>query len=291
MNWKNLPPLSALRAFAAYAQTGSVEKAGAALNVSHAAISQQLRALESHLGVALLDRTGRSLSLTAEGESLARVVVENFAHVIQTVEALTGADAGRPLHIACTPGFAAHWLMPRLATFRARHPEMEFMINPSPALTDPSPGGVDVALRYGWGGWKGLEDELLMPAPLVVVGAPALFPDGPPTDPRALLSVPWLQEFGTSEATRSLELQGVRDARPANVTHLPGNLLIDALRNGQGVAVTTRIPVEEDIAAGRLLVIFEEEQGAGYHIVTRPGVQRPMLRDFLRWLRREAATN
>lgn len=59
MNWHQLPSLSALRAFEAYASFGSLQKAGDALSVSHAAISQQIRNLESHLNVALLDRTGR----------------------------------------------------------------------------------------------------------------------------------------------------------------------------------------------------------------------------------------
>ena len=71
MDWRDLPPLSALRAFAAFAETGKVVAAGNALGVSHAAISQQLRGLEDHLGLSLLDRSGRSLRLTPEGQVLA----------------------------------------------------------------------------------------------------------------------------------------------------------------------------------------------------------------------------
>ena len=64
MDWKQLPPMAALRAFSAFAQSGNVQAAGDALGVSHAAISQQLRVLEKHLDVALLDRSGRSMRLT-----------------------------------------------------------------------------------------------------------------------------------------------------------------------------------------------------------------------------------
>ena len=74
MDWRDLPPLAALRAFAAYAQTQSIASAGDALGVSHAAISQQLRALETHVGVALLDRSARSMTLTPEGAALAKIV-------------------------------------------------------------------------------------------------------------------------------------------------------------------------------------------------------------------------
>ena len=68
MDWLKMPPLASLRAFSAFAEkAGNVVQAGAALNVSHAAISQQLRALEKHMGVALLDRSGKSLTLTPDG--------------------------------------------------------------------------------------------------------------------------------------------------------------------------------------------------------------------------------
>lgn len=78
INWSRLPSLSALRAFSAYVQSGSVAEAGAALNVSHAAISQQLRGLEAYLGVPLFDRSSRALELTPEGEDLARALQDGF---------------------------------------------------------------------------------------------------------------------------------------------------------------------------------------------------------------------
>ncbi len=288
MNWTDLPPLSALRAFAAYAETGSVALAGEALNVSHAAISQQMRALERHMGVALLDRSARKLSLTSDGQALAYALQDGFATIADTVSALTGAEDDRPLQVACTPGFAANWLMPRLARFRAAHPDIELMIHPSPALTDPAAGGIDVALRYGTGPWPGFEHALLMAAPLAVVGRPEVFGDPLPGSPAELTRLPWLQELGTNEASRWLADHNVTEARVTAVTHVPGNLVIDGIRNGQGIAVTTRLAVEEDLASGRLIALFEERGDVGYCTVTRPGVPRPPLKAFLRWIRAEA---
>src|SRR5688572_1443612 len=106
-----LPPLAALRALAAFAETGSVVAAGAVLNVSHPAVSQQLRALETHLGVALFDRGGRGLRLTAGGERLAAAVTAGFAQMVRAVEELTGADADRPLMVTTTAAFASGWLL------------------------------------------------------------------------------------------------------------------------------------------------------------------------------------
>ncbi|MDU8911839.1 LysR family transcriptional regulator [Aestuariicoccus sp. MJ-SS9] len=284
----DLPPLSSLRAFSAFALTGSVTRAGAALNVSHAAVSQQLRKLETHLGVALLDRSNRQMTLTPEGVQLARVLEEGFGRMAQVIEAVTGADAERPLQISCTPSFGAIWLMPRLAEFRQTAPEVELMINPSPAFSDPAPGGVDVALRYGTGPWPGLDCEFLLAAPLVVVGAPSLFNGTPPQSPEELLDYPWLQEFGESEAQSWQSQLGVTGPPRAGVLHVPGNLMIDGVRQGQGLALTTRPAVEEDIASGRLLLLFEGDRDRAYHIVTAPGVPRPPLKTFLKWLRKAA---
>ena len=94
-DWLALPPLTALRAFSALADTGATVAAGARLNVSHAAISQQVKQLESHLGVALVDRSGRQLALTAEGRQLADALHLGFGTIGRAVEALTGADADR----------------------------------------------------------------------------------------------------------------------------------------------------------------------------------------------------
>lgn len=289
MDWRRMPPLSALRAFAAYAQCGSVASAGAALNVSHAAISQQMRALEAYLGLGLLDRSGRQMALTPEGQALAAALNEGFATIADTLDSLTGAAEDRPLHVACTPSFAANWLMPRLADFRAAHPDVHMVIDPNPERTDPTRGGIDVALRYGDGTWPGFDSEPLMPAPLVIVGAPSLFPDGPPRHASDLLTLPWLQEYGAHEATTWLASQGVTAPRAAAITQLPGNLMIDGARRGQGIAITTRLAVAEDLDAGRLLALFEADDGKGYHILTLPGVARPALGAFLRWLRREVA--
>ncbi|WP_146585169.1 LysR family transcriptional regulator [Puniceibacterium confluentis] len=290
MNWATLPPLSALRAFAAYAETGSVTRAGQLLNVSHAAISQQMRSLETHLGVALLDRSARALSLTPEGLQLADTLTEGFGRISQVIEALTGADADRPLQVATTPSFAAHWLMPRLASFRVAHPGIDIMINPSPKRTNPAPGGIDVALRFGMGHWPGLDAELLVQSPVVVVAAPSLIGDLTPESPEDLLDFPWLQELGTSESTLWLAGRSVTGLRTKGVIHVPGNLVLDGARNGQGIAISTRVSVEEDLRAGRLRLLFEETEENGYHIVTAPGVMRPPLRDFVTWLRREART-
>jgi len=288
MDWRNLPPLSALRAFSAFAETGNVVAAGEALGVSHAAISQQLRALEGHMDTALLDRSGRSLTLTAAGERLAQALRAGFSGMIDAVEEITGKQDARPLHISVTPTFAASWLMPCLPKFREKHSDLGLMIDPSANVVALGADGIDVAIRYGTGPWPGVDHEMLLESPMVIVAAPSLIGDGPIPDFQALAQYPWLEEFGTTEATSWMERFGVPRAK-LGLMQVPGNLILDGARDGQGIAVTVQAFVERDVAAGRLRVLYTEDRpGAGYHIVTRSGVQRPAVKALVRWLRREA---
>jgi LysR family glycine cleavage system transcriptional activator len=288
MDWLSLPPLTALRAFAALAETGSASGAGAALNVSHAAISQQIKTLEGHMGLTLVDRSRRALTLTPEGRQLAEALSGGFGTIARCIETLTGADAGRPLQISTTPSFAAHWLMPRLAAFRQAHPGSDIMIDPTPQMVTLEPGGIDIAIRHGSGDWPGLDAHLLFKSPIVAVAAPDLVEGKEISEPSDLVGLPWLQEYGTNESSDWLRAQGVTADREGGLTQVPGNLLLDGLRNGYGVAVTVHEWVCRDIAAGRLLELFREKDGAGYYIVSRTGPLRPRAKAFANWLRREA---
>jgi LysR family glycine cleavage system transcriptional activator len=290
-SFDHLPPLAGLRAFAAFAESGSVVKAAALLNVSHPAISQQLRSLETHLGLSLLDRSGHGMKLTTEGQQLADAAVAGFGGISRIIAALTGADADRPLMITTTASFASGWLVPRLADFRARHPGISMMIDPTPEVKPLAPGGTDLALRYGRGDWPGVEASLIISTPVVVVAAPKLLGDRKPALD-ALGDLPWLEELGTSEATGLRYRLGLGSARSGGpgLTALPGNLMVDAARDGQGIAVVARAFVEADIAAGRLVQLYEDDEKEGYWLVTRPGVLRPSAREFAVWIRRQAAS-
>ncbi|MGI3169330.1 LysR substrate-binding domain-containing protein [Pseudooceanicola sp. C21-150M6] len=288
MDWTSLPPLTSLRALAAYAETGSMARAGDSLNVSHAAISQQIRALEDHLGLTLLEGKGASRDLTPEGRALAEAALQGFDTIASLVAELTGRDAERAVQITTTPSFASFWLMPRLADFRQRHPDISLMIDPSPALRAIQPGGLDMAVRYGSGSWPGLEATLLVETPIAVVAAPSLVGDRQFAEPGELTEFHWLQELGTNEASDFLELHGSVLNRARGVSSLPGHLMVEAARLGQGVAVSARAFIEQDLEAGRLRLLFEDTRKKGYYLVSRPGVMRPSARALHRWLRTNA---
>lgn len=284
MDWASLPPLTALRALAAYADTGSMAEAGTRLNVSHAAISQQIKGLEDRMGLSLLDRAKGNGALTPEGRALAEASLDGFAAIARLAAELTGLDAERPIQVSTTPTFASAWLMPRLAAFRAKHPELSLMIDPTPELREIKPGGLDMALRYGSGDWPGLEAEMVIETPIAVVASPTLVGNREFKEPKDLTDYHWLQELGTSEASEFLERYGAVLNKAKGLTSLPGNLLVEAARAGQGVGVSARAFVEADIAAGRLRLLFEDTRKKGYYLVYRPGVMRPSARQFYRWL-------
>ena len=287
MDWRSFPPLSALRAFAAFAEAPTLDRAGAQIGVTHAAISQQIRALEAHLGVALVDRGGRRLALTPEGKRLAEALSAGFGQIAATLAALSGADEAAPLRITTTPSFAAGWLMPRLADFRARHPTIDLAIDPAPENREIG-READVALRYGNGHWPGLEARLILRSSVVVVAAPALVPPDAASDLDHLAGLSWLQELGTNEASQFFEKYGLTRRVGAAMISLPGNLMLDAARDGQGVAVIAQAFVAADLAAGRLRLLFEDADREGYFLVTRPGPQRKALKAFCAWVLRQA---
>jgi len=284
MSWRDLPSLSALRAFAAFAETGGVTPAAAALNVSHAAVSQQLRALEAHLDIALLDRTGRAMLLTPAGETLAQAVGLGFGAIRAAVQELGQSKQDRPLRITCTPALATNWLMPRLADFSAAHPEIDLAIDPRTEVMDLRPDGVDIALRFGRGQWPGLQAEPFFASPIVIVASPDLVLKHPVTTTEDLRALPWLDQIGPCETTRWLERRGLTpDHLPGRVT-LPSHQRREAMVAGQGVTAIIRAFVEADIRAGRLVELFCDDADDAYYIVTRPGALRPSAELFRSWL-------
>lgn len=291
MDHSGLPTLSTLRAFEAAARHASFSAAGRELNVTHAAISQQVRRLEAELGLPLIRRAGRGLALTPGGAELGRRLSEGLGVMRAAVAAAMQGEAQRPLQVTMTPIFAVSWMMPRIGQFRVEHPGIELMLNPTPWMVDIDLTGYDLAIRYGSGDWPGLECEPFVPTNFVVVATPDLVAGRRIREPADLRDLPWVQEFGTDELALWLRRRGVTVEGKTDVAHLPGYMLQAALRRGDGVGCTTRVFVEEDIAAGTLVVLFEDagDMGTGYHLVRPRGEIRPPLAKLIAWLKREAA--
>lgn len=288
MNWRDLPSLNALKAFAAVAEHGSFSKGGAALNVTHSAVVQQIRSLERDIGTPLVLREGRGIALTEEGRRLAHDLAEGFSKIGAGVEALTEAIDTRPVQVTMSPAFATKWLMPRLSDFQTRHPEITLLLNPTGRFIELKPGGVDVAIRYVR--YDRMTDpvDTLLDLDLLIVGRPELLRAPETLNARDLLHRPWLQELGTQEVAHWFARQGVEMHPPPQISHMPGNLILDAVKRGDGITYTVREWVEEDIEKGDLIELFRERSAGQFYIHTLDLPQRASVRTFIRWLRRQS---
>jgi len=285
-----MPPLSMLRAFEAAARRGGFSGAGRELNVTHAAVAQQVRNLEDRLGVTLMRRDGRGVVLTAEGRRLAEALGAGLEIMRAALEDIQREANDRPVSVTLTPAFSAGWLMQRIGGLREEHPEIELMLSPSSDVVDLQRSDFDLAIRFGNGEWPGLVVEPLVSSSIVVVAAPQLLEQYPVKTPDDLVNLPWVQETGTDEWRVWLADHGVNVSGKRNIIHLPGYMAIQAIREGQGVGMTARIFVEAALKAGRLIALFDsdEESNTGYYIVRRHQHMRRRVADFVAWLKREA---
>src|SRR5512142_253946 len=170
---RQLPPLNALRAFEAAARHLSFARAADELHVTPAAISQQIRLLEDHLGVALFLR-GKKVALSEAALAVLPAVSESFDRIEQAMLKARPSTLGNTLVITLPPAFAARWLIPRLDDFQSRHPEIDLRLDASKRPVNFQVEDVDLAIRFGAGNYPGLLSERLMPETIVPVAAPAL---------------------------------------------------------------------------------------------------------------------
>jgi LysR family transcriptional regulator, glycine cleavage system transcriptional activator len=289
IDWRALPPLTALRAFAATAELRSFSQAARVLNVTPAAVAQQVRALEDQLGRALVQRDGRGVSLTTDGEQLSEALGEGFAAMVRGVEALRAGEADRPVRVTLTASFAAQWLMPRLKDFWEKYPDIGLSLHPDARVVDMHRERMDLGIRYGNGDWPGVDTTYLASARLVIVGAPSLLGDRERLAPDEMQDMDWILQRNWPEQDAYLRQLGL-EPEALSRTDLSGEeLVIAAARQGLGLAVESMALIESDVDGGRLRVVHESrEKLPAYFIVTLPGPQRAAARAFLKWLKSQA---
>jgi len=290
---RRLPPLKALRTFEAAARHLSFTRAAEELNVTQAAISHQVKALEEHLGVNLFRRLNRALLLTDEGQALLAPVGEALDLMAAAAERLRTEDAGGALTVSTLDSIAAGWLVPRLRRFRARHPEIDVRVTTTDQLVDFAREDVDMAIRYGSGGWPGVTAVRLMTEELFPVCSPALLENGPPLDaPSDLCHHTLLHDEMREDWPMWLMAAGATEVdatRGPRFSH--SHLVIQAAIAGEGVVLGRSALVADDLAAGRLIRPFAIALPAefAYYVVFPPaGAGRPKVRAFTAWLLEEA---
>lgn len=295
-----LPSLNALRAFEAAARLGSLTKAAEELSVTPAAISHQLRALEAELGTKLLAREGRRVVPTRQAEAGLEDLGRGFGLLIDAVRQMRSPDQNDILTVSVAPSLAAHWLIPRLDRFRTRMPEIDVRIDSKWGLSQFERDGIDIAIRYGPGGYQGLYEKRLLEECFFPVCSPRLAEkiglEAPADLARAeLIHVDGaVRGFAWPDWYMWLTAAGVAE----QVEHRRGlrfymtTFALQAAILGNGVALGSTALVEELLSAGLLIRPFALglEAVHAYHLVCPPAaLDRPHIRAFAEWLEEEAA--
>ena len=289
MDWRHIPSLFALRAFEAVARHESLTKAAGELNVTHAAVSQHIKTLERDFAAKLLERRGRRMELTDAGRLLAHALSDGFGRIQEGVRAVRDLQETRPLSITTTPSFAENWLMPRMGSFWAAHPEIRVSINPGVGLMDLARDGHDLAIRYGKGDWPGYHVEKLVSARFYAVATPDFAARHALDDSSDLTGIPWFFEVLSGEHRRWAESQGLIGSDTEVSTFETLSLVMSAVRSGYGMTVSAQALVERDLEAGNLVALAQGGvDRLGYFILTPPTGASANAQKFIRWLKSKA---
>lgn len=279
---------AALRVFEVVGRRLSFTRAAEELFVTQSAVSQQIAQLEARLGKRLLERSGRVMRLTQDGEILLAACERGFAILDAAVQRVAGGDSGNRLRFKVPPTFAMKWLMPRLPRFQALNPKVELHLSTSIQPADFETENVDVSALRAVEPDPHFHSVPVLQERLLLVVSPRLWGRR-----RARLSSlegltvlhtvnrrddwnSWLQQAGAPRITAGKQLE------------FGFSLLVyKAAMEGLGVAVAQPEFVQDDLAAGRLIAPFAMvfPTGRQYYLICSPSRARAEpIATFLKWM-------
>lgn len=287
-------PLQFLPTFLAVAQLPSLRAAAGQLHLTHSAVSQQIKLLEDQLGFALFERRGRRLVLTSAGTVFMQAVEPALTHITEgaRVASTLAHGSAQQLRITVLPSFAQRWLLPRMARWKAQHPDITLELHTSLQLVDLKREGFHAALRQGTGPWPGLECTRLVKSPVVVVAAPSFAERLRNSPPEALLNEPLL---GDSESWEQWFMQAGHPCRVTPVASFNDmGMMLQAAEQGMGITLGRQLMAADALQAGRLVqlspVELAEDARRGLWLV-HPSELRdwPALQALRHWMLEEFA--
>jgi LysR family glycine cleavage system transcriptional activator len=286
---KRLPPLNWLRSFEVSALHLNFTQAARELNMTQAAISQQIKALESQLGVALFKRLPRGLELTEAGKAYIPVVHESIERMVVATDELFGKNRSRALNIRVNLVFFTTWLAPRLEKFRILHPEIDLHFS-SNIWVDDQPKETDLEIRYGQGNWRGFKADRLSFDYLVPVCSPSYFKESvEQVEPSILQNATLIHVIGYREGWGHwLAKAGYPELKSSQNIQL--DTLVSALELAtlnQGVALGRSSLVEKFLQEKRLVMPFTQKVATdeAFYLVSTDGqYHHPSVDIFRNWL-------
>jgi LysR family glycine cleavage system transcriptional activator len=287
-------PLNTLTAFRVVARLGNLRAAAQELHLTHSAVSQQIKLLEEQVGFELFDRRGRRIVLNAAGTVLQRAVdaaLDWLDEGLRAAEAVAKGEAQR-IRLTLLPSFAQRWLLPRMARWRERYPDISLELNTSQQIVDLQREGFHVALRQGTGPWRGLQAEQLIDSPLIALGSPAAARrlHGHNTESLAnepLLGSPELWERWFALGCNKVVVNPV-------ATFNDSGLMLQAVEQDIGIGLAREVLAADALREGRLVRLspwaLPDATAYAYWCVFPPELDTwPPLQAFRAWLREELA--
>jgi LysR family transcriptional regulator, glycine cleavage system transcriptional activator len=296
MTDRTLPPLRLLTVFEAVFRAGTVQKAASDLNVTQPAVSQALKALEDHVGIALFDRRTRPAALTEAGRVLYAAVAEGLGRIADAIQEIRAMQSGEEssVTIACSVGTATYWLMPRLADFYNAHPEIAVNVMTTLHGVPGFAAGIDMVIRYGLGDWQDGAVTKLFDEKVVPVCSPELaerLGEAPNLEEAVLLHV-----VGTEKAWMGwrefFARRGQAESRAPGRNFSNYVQATQAALAGQGVMLGWQSNVGDLVREGRLVRLDDAPviPREAFYLVTAERPKQKTARDVLAaWLREVVA--
>ncbi len=295
MTFRKLPPLSMLRSFEAAARHISFARAGAELGVTAAAVSQQVKALEDHLGQSLFLRRPQGLALTEAGLSYLTILRDAFDRLGAGTEELFHGRSGSDVSVRVTAGFAHLWLMPRLKRFLAAQPNVRLRLLTTLWTPIEIDREADFEIRCGIGAWPQLSAYLLTRDRLFPVCAPQLVAGmARPLDPRHLTEARLIHVANFAEGWADwLRAAGAPPAKSASgaIVFDTASLAVDLALSGGGFLLGRSCFIDDLVSEGRLVApcATKIKSSEGFYLVERAGERLPRpARSFRDWILAEA---
>jgi len=285
---KRLPPLNPLRAFEATARQGSLTKAASELNVTHGAVSHQIRALEQSLRVKLFERAGQRLRLTPHGAELLPAVTSAFDGIAAATARMTRPASHGALSVSCVPALLSLWLIPRLGLFTAQFPGIRLKLKASNDPEEIHSPDVDLCVLYGDASWSDCWFKKWSDLELFPVVSPTLINNRPIRSVRDLADHVLLHADDGREWHNWLAAAEALDlARGQQHYMSDARLATEAALHGYGVALGDTVTASSHLAKGQLVAPFDLAVPAAdsFYVVCRSDlISAPVVRVFVDWL-------
>lgn len=280
-----LPPLNGLRAFEMAGRLLNFRAAADELGVTQGAVAQQVRQLETLLGVPLFERLPKGLAFTSAGRSYHVNVAAAFEALRSATDQLK-PEPGKVL-VSVTPTFAAKWLIPNLPDFSAKHPDIDLRILATEKVSSFYGDGIDLAVRQGKPPFgASLDAHLLFRQEVIAVAAPSLvYEHTLPVSPQAMSSIPKLHD-SHDLWPEFLGLLNIEEREGRGLRLSQTSLAVDAALFGQGVALVSRFLVAAELEAKRLVQITPQNltgERDFYLLATRKSKQSSAIDAVVGW--------